>query len=222
MWLVSAGISARKRNTWPKREVPLACQRTRVSGRARVTRRRQICLASKQPILTHEKTARRTCRETHLSTQQSEASPQAWVPRPYLIQGRPRRSSVTSGQGPASSECVISSIARRRTFAELRRDGHRARHGAVRLSFLPLEVDHPQVAFAIGKSFGNAVERNRGRRRLRAAFVEVSQKSELSTGSVDNAHFRGAFLLTGNRGLLTQRYVDLVRDVEKCLEKLAT
>ncbi len=115
---------------------------------------------------------------------------------------------------------MISSIARRRTFSELRRDGRRARHGAVRLSFLPLETDNPQVAFAIGRSFGNAVERNRGRRRLRAAFVEVADRYAKSTTAVDKSLLDGAFLLTGSRGLLTAGYGDLVNDVEKCLEKL--
>ena len=115
---------------------------------------------------------------------------------------------------------MISSIARRRTFTELRRGGRRARHGAVRLSFLPLETDNPQVAFAIGRSFGNAVERNRGRRRLRAAFIEVATNHMKSTSSVDKSLLDGAFLLTGSRRLLTADYTDLVNDVEKCLERL--
>ena len=74
----------------------------------------------------------------------------------------------------------------------------------------------PQVAFAIGRGFGNAVERNRGRRRLRAAFVEVWKDA----GQANADQYEGAFLLGGNRGLLTKRYPELVADVGACLNKL--
>ncbi|MEM7324392.1 MAG: ribonuclease P protein component [Actinomycetota bacterium] len=106
---------------------------------------------------------------------------------------------------------MIARVDRRRTFEGLRRDGRRVRHGSVRLNFLPLDTPAPQVAFALGRSFGNAVERNRGRRRLRAAFIEA-----FSAGG----HAPGAYLLTGNRGLLTDRYDVLVADVGRCLDKL--
>lgn len=40
------------------------------------------------------------------------------------------------------------------------------------MTYVPLEPGRPVplVAFAIGRRFGNAVQRNRARRRLRAAF----------------------------------------------------
>lgn len=197
--------------------------------------------------------ARRWCREAYFSTQQPQTSTEARLSCPRRHSRRPLRAPFSPGKGPASSECVITSIARRRTFAELRRDGRKARSGSVRLSFLPLESENPQVAFAIGRSFGNAVERNRGRRRLRAAFIEAacprSATNRKSTDSVENTgsdcgsfadsgadnsghHQRshsgdldglqGAFLLSGNRGLLSSPFTNLVRDVDKCLEKLKT
>ncbi len=115
----------------------------------------------------------------------------------------------------SSSECVISRIGRRRTFDELRNDGRRVRTGSVRLNFLALETSEVQVAFAIGRSFGNAVERNRGRRRLRAAFIEALGRTEVE-------RMQGAFLLTGSRGLLTNDFSRLVDAVEACLKKLAS
>lgn len=77
-----------------------------------------------------------------------------------------------------------------------------------------METAEPQVAFAIGRSFGTAVERNRGRRRLRAAFVDALRDDD---GCRD---LSGAFLLTGTRGLLTTGYQDLVADVEACIDRV--
>jgi ribonuclease P protein component len=69
---------------------------------------------------------------------------------------------------------VIRPIRDRRTFAELARSGRRARRGAHTLVLLP-DADAPassrgadcRVAFAIGRTVGSAVTRNRVRRRLR-------------------------------------------------------
>jgi ribonuclease P protein component len=64
----------------------------------------------------------------------------------------------------------------RATFAALRRDGARRRVGP--LSVVRLDPEHggsphPAVAFAIGRSAGSAVDRNRIRRRLRAVLGEL-------------------------------------------------
>lgn len=118
---------------------------------------------------------------------------------------------------------MISSIGRRRTFDQLRHDGRRVRHGAVRMTHLPVSElvptpPGPQLAFAIGRSFGNAVERNRGRRRLRAAFIEVWRSLEPGR----ERRLRGAFLLTGSRSLLTSPYDRIVADVDRCFDRLSS
>ena len=82
---------------------------------------------------------------------------------------------------------------------------------------LPLDVPGPQVAFAIGKPFGSAVERNRGRRRLKEAFLAAWR-----SGSGQRAErLRGVFLLSGTRDLLHAPFRDLVDDVDACLDLLA-
>ena len=59
------------------------------------------------------------------------------------------------------------------TFRELARTPSR-RRGALGARLLPGDpADPPAVAYAIGRSAGNAVERNRLRRRLRAAVREL-------------------------------------------------
>jgi ribonuclease P protein component len=117
---------------------------------------------------------------------------------------------------------VISSVGRRRTFSDLRRDGRRVRHGPVRLNHLALpdlpDALNPEVAFAFGRRFGTAVERNRSRRRLKEAFVAAWR-----AGSTERAdRLRGAFLMSGSRGLLHAPFRELVRHVEACLDELVS
>ncbi len=84
------------------------------------------------------------------------------------------------------------------------------------MTYLPLVTSSgPQIAFALSKRFGNAVERNRGRRRLRSAFTEAWANDAIARPQP------GAFLLTGNRGLLSSAYPELVADVARCLSQLA-
>ncbi len=116
---------------------------------------------------------------------------------------------------------MISSVERKRTFTDFRRDGLRLRHGVVRLNHLPHErlsdgAASPQVAFAFGRRFGNAVQRNRGRRRLRAAFVEVwkgltpARRDELA----------GAYLATASPAVLRTPYHQLLDDISACLDQI--
>ncbi len=219
-----SGFSLRGHTSSPNENVPPARHRYADLGRAwaryffSLSRGRSTGHSHRNPVV--QVAARRCCRETYLPTKQPQASPQARFPCPYRHPRRPRRSPFPPGQGASSSQRVITSIARRRTFSELRRDGRRVRHGSVRLNFLPLETTRPQVAFAIGRSFGNAVERNRGRRRLKAAFIQALDHRGTPTPAATFDPLGGAFLLTGSRGLLTERFTTLVEDVEACLDKL--
>jgi ribonuclease P protein component len=62
------------------------------------------------------------------------------------------------------------------TIHALRRHGRRARRDGVSVTWLPGTDDGspPRVAYAIGRSTGGAVVRNRLRRRLRAIVAEVA------------------------------------------------
>jgi ribonuclease P protein component len=67
-------------------------------------------------------------------------------------------------------------VSSRATFTQLRRSRRRAWSGPVRVQFIPTPgTDRArQVAFAVPRKVGGAVERNRVRRRLRAVVAETS------------------------------------------------
>lgn len=69
----------------------------------------------------------------------------------------------------------------RSTFVELRRRGRRVRRGPLTLTWLDRPEVPPRVAYAIGRSVGTAVVRNRVRRRLRA--VVAAEAHRLPPGS---------------------------------------
>jgi ribonuclease P protein component len=70
---------------------------------------------------------------------------------------------------------VIERVRSRATFDALRREGRRARHGPVTVTYVPDDASSARVAFAIGRKVGNAVVRNRVRRRLRAILRELDR-----------------------------------------------
>lgn len=108
-------------------------------------------------------------REAYLPAQQPPPSPQARIPCAHEHPRRARRAEVPSRQGPRPSVGLIDRIRQRDAFIRLRRDGVRVRIDPLWCSFVPdSEVVPPQVAFAIGRATGSAVQRNRLRRRLRA------------------------------------------------------
>ena len=84
----------------------------------------------------------------------------------------------------------------RGTFVALRHQGRRVRRGPLTVTWLAPSGDPtpPRAAFAIGRQVGGAVQRNRVRRRLRAALRELQAAGALPAGtyllgaSADVAH----------------------------------
>lgn len=74
------------------------------------------------------------------------------------------------------------------------------------------------LAFAIGRRFGNAVERNRARRRLRDAFATAA--GFRGDWQVTVPAPIGSYLLTGSRSLLIDDFSHVVANIETCFAKL--
>ncbi|HET7487935.1 MAG TPA: ribonuclease P protein component [Acidimicrobiales bacterium] len=69
---------------------------------------------------------------------------------------------------------MIHRVTDRATFAGLRRSRRRSRKGPITVTFLAAaSASPPRVAYAVGRSVGGAVVRNRLRRRMRAVVSEL-------------------------------------------------
>ncbi|HEY4636336.1 MAG TPA: ribonuclease P protein component [Alphaproteobacteria bacterium] len=71
--------------------------------------------------------------------------------------------------------------------------------------------DDPRVGFTVTRKVGNAVERNRARRRLRAAAREVLARDALPGHD---------YVIIGRRETLRRAYPDLLADLAGALRKL--
>jgi ribonuclease P protein component len=112
--------------------------------------------------------------ETSFPTPQPPTSKAAWVPSPDGDQSRKSRPQITPPEGPAPPGSLKWKSPGRSAFQKLRR-ASTARSGPIIVSWVPPEAPgcrlRPVLAFAIGKRVGNAVVRNRLRRRLRQAAL---------------------------------------------------
>lgn len=114
--------------------------------------------------------SRRLFVEAYVSTEQPQACQDPWLPPPHAHEGGPRRVARPPGPRAEASLGLIWRVRDRATFEALA-GARRQRAGAVSLRFLSDGSDDPpRVAYAIGRRAGNAVTRNRIRRRLRAAI----------------------------------------------------
>jgi ribonuclease P protein component len=103
----------------------------------------------------------------------------------------------------------IGRIRTRSTFSALRQHGRRARSGALRVTHVPDPLsDEVRVAYAIPRTVGTAVVRNRLRRRLRAACAELAPPS-------------GAYLVSVSTGAAACTYAELRADLGAAFTALA-
>lgn len=112
--------------------------------------------------------------ETSFSTTQPPSRETARVPSPDGDEGRAGSAKSAPPEGPAPPGSLTWRTRGRSSFEGLRR-ASTVRSGPLTVSWLPAQsAQPPALAFAIGKRVGNAVVRNRLRRRLREAARQLA------------------------------------------------
>jgi ribonuclease P protein component len=116
--------------------------------------------------------------ETYLSAECAEAGEDARIPQEDVDEGRPGGDPVAPGEGTPSpvgvtfggnTRTALGPIRSRQTFEDLRRSRAKGRSGPLSVAFVPQSTwSRCEVAYAINRKLGNAVTRNRLRRRLRS------------------------------------------------------
>jgi ribonuclease P protein component len=106
---------------------------------------------------------------------------------------------------------VVHGVTSRRVFEELRTTNHRARGRCLSARYHPVDATTTsvEVAYAVGKQIGGAVERNRLRRRLRAIVADIAP--ELPAG---------AFLITPTPAARDLVYTELRAELSGTLRRV--
>ena len=146
-------------------------------------------------------------READLPAQQSETQEEARFPTPYAQPRGSRGAQVAPQPRPRQALGLIHRVRSRATFAELSRARPR-RHGAVWIRQVRLNDGRPpQIAYSVSRAVGNAVVRNRIRRRLRA--IIAARATTLSDGH--------GYLVGVTPGASDQTFGELSHSIEVCL-----
>lgn len=128
----------------------------------------------------------RTNREENVSTKRTAPLEAPWLPPAHVDQSWSAGASEPSSPRPRKTISLIAPLRSRASFASLSTQGRRGQGKWCWVRHAPLpEPDGvaagarvPQVGYAIGKKIGNAVVRNRIRRRLRP--LVVAQAADLA------------------------------------------
>ena len=102
-------------------------------------------------------------------------------------------------------------ISAKRDFAQLRKSGIRNHGELLSVTFLPSELETSyRLAFAVSKKVGNAVIRNRVRRRVKAIFMEL-----------DDTPDPGLYLVVAKTGSGSADFETLRADLKSTLRSVA-
>ena len=150
--------------------------------------------------------------EADLSTEQAGARPSSRVPRADGDAGRPQGAGQPPRQGPGEAERLGSyaHLRARKDFVAANAGRRAPTPGFVLLVRVRDDGDPLRAGFTVTKKIGNAVVRNRLKRRLRAAAREV-----LPAAGIPHADH----VLIGRADGLTRDFAALKADLAKALAK---
>lgn len=118
--------------------------------------------------------------ETNFPAQQTQAQEDPWLPHPHEDARRPRDHRAQAGQGAGPALSLNPRLPSRRV-REVLASG-RPSHGDHVVAFVA--SGSGGVAFVAGRKVGKAVQRNRSRRLLRAAWSQIADRAEEGTDVV--------------------------------------
>ena len=147
-------------------------------------------------------------REEDVPAQQPEAQEEARLPTPDAHPGGTGGPRPSARQGPSPAVRLIWRVRDRDAFRALAQ-GRRLRSGCLAVTRVPVADGPPRVAYAVSRRVGNAVVRNRVRRRLRAA-TQAAHRA-LVPGS--------AYLVTAGPGSERRSFPQLVDTLQHLLER---
>ncbi len=150
--------------------------------------------------------------EAHLSAERPQAGEAPRIPSPHVDASWPSGDPQPPPEGPRSAVSVTP-MRGRANFLDLRRNGVRARSGPFVVTFAPWVDDGPvQVGYAVSRRVGNAVVRNRLRRRLRAILDGLARAG--------NPTLRGGrYVISPNPAAVHLSFPQLEAAVQGALEK---
>jgi ribonuclease P protein component len=150
--------------------------------------------------------------EADVSTESAPTGEDARLPRADEDEGRPEGVEAPSCQGPETADRLTGGLPRRQRlttsaeFQALFQKGRRIDRPA--LIVLWRQADAPtRVGFAVSRQLRNAVQRNRARRRLRAAFRAAREA----------APARAALVIIGRPASLTAPFEALLGQMRQAL-----
>src|SRR5256714_2070804 len=132
-------------------------------------------------------------REEDVPAEQPEAEEDPRLPDPDAYPRRPGGHRPPARQGSLQSLSLIWRVRDRAMFRAIAH-GRRRRCGALQVSAAVVSThpEPPRIAFAVGRQVGNAVVRNRVRRRLRVAVREHHAQLQPGWGYLVRAAPRAA------------------------------
>ena len=159
-------------------------------------------------------------REAYIPAQHSSPCEEARFPVPHEHAGRPSRAEEPPRQGPRPALGLIRRVRGRPAFARLAKQGTRIRRSALWCTWCH-EPDSTatHVAFAIGRAYGPAVQRNQLRRRLRSLLRELDSADPMPPGLLLIGARPNAVELTFDQ--LRAELTELTQQVRRRLESNA-
>jgi ribonuclease P protein component len=101
-------------------------------------------------------------------------------------------------------------LKRRREFLNVAASRRRFATPSMIVQFLPHDSAGPRVGFTVSKRVGNAVMRNRARRRLREAAARVMPAHAVTAD----------YVLVGRTETVSRKFPDIIADLETALRRL--